>query len=55
MPTLKKKMLKCYEQRKHRPILHAYVDVVSDEVEIEAEEEYDEMNADDNEMAFAEI
>ena len=55
MPTLKQKMLKCYNEWMHRPYLQADVDVVSDEVDVEAEEECDEMSAEDNEMAFADI
>ena len=55
MPTLKKKMLECYDQWKHRPYLQAVVDVVSDEVEVKAEEECDEINTEDNEMTFADI
>ena len=54
MPTLKKKMIECYEQWKH-PYLQADADVVSDEVEAEAETEYDEASAEDNEIVFADI
>ena len=32
--TLKKKMLECYEQWKHRPYLQVDADVVSDEVDV---------------------
>ena len=39
MPTLKKKMLECYEQWKHRPYLQVDMDVVPDEVAVEAEED----------------
>ena len=41
-------MLECYDQWKHRPYLQADVDIVSDEVEVKAEEECDEMSVEDN-------
>ena len=43
-------MLECYDQWRHRPYLQANADAVSDEVEVEAETEFDEMIAENNEM-----
>ena len=48
-------MLECYYQWKHLPYLQADVDIVSDEVEVKAEEQCDKMSAEDNEMSVANV
>ena len=55
MPTLKKKMLECYNQWNHRPYLQVDVDVVSYGGGVKVEKECDEMSTEDNDLDIADI